>query len=127
MSWADDLKKITEKNADKMDLFARKFKFDLFSLVVKETRVDQGRLRGNWQISEGTAASGEIDRQSSQAAGVIPSDQLAEIQKCATPDGLTYFVNNLPYAVVYEEKDGMVQRSVEAMKANVKQLADSLK
>lgn len=127
MSWADDLEKITKKSADKMDLFARKFKFDLFSLVVKETRVDQGRLRGNWQISEGSAASGELDRKNNLPAGNVPSDQLAEIQKGATPDGVTYFVNNLPYAAVYEEKDGMVGRSVEAMKANVKKLADSLR
>jgi hypothetical protein len=89
---------------------------------VSDTRVNTGRLRGNWQIQENTPATGEIDRLDKSGATVT-----REIEQKSTPDGLTYLANNLPYAAVYEEKDGMVQRNVERAKANIKFMADKLR
>lgn len=127
MSWADDLKKITDSGIVDMRIFAAKLKFDTFADVIKRTRVDEGRLRGNWQISEGAPETGVLDVMDSTVEGQIPSRQSAAIQKGSTPEGVTYFVNNLPYAKVYEEKDAMVGTAVAAMKARARNIANQIK
>ena len=35
--------------------------FDLFGSVIQDTPVDEGRLAGNWQITDGHPASGTLD------------------------------------------------------------------
>lgn len=127
MSWADDLKKITDSGIVDMRLFASKLKFDTFADVIKRTRVDEGRLRGNWQISDGQPETGTLDVTSAVTEGQIPTELYSAIQKGSTPDGVTYFVNNLPYAKVYEEKDAMVGAAVAAMKARANSIARSIK
>ena len=126
MSWDKDLQRIVEKGQEDMGKFARAMKIELFSGVIRDTRVKTGRLRGNWQLSEGSAASGEIDRASTAPAGTVPSEQASEIERGSSEDGVTYLVNNLPYAIVYEEEDAMVGRNVARLQQNVKKWADSL-
>lgn len=82
-------------------------KMELFSGVIEDTRVDTGRLRGNWQTSTGFPigqTTGRLD----------PSGELAkaEMRRNITPDGVDYMTNNLDYAAVYEEKDGMIARNM---------------
>lgn len=127
MSWADDLNTILESGKVDLGDFAAKLKFETFADVVKRTRVDTGRLRGNWQIADGTAPSGVRDVQSSQPEGQVPQMQYSEILKGSTPEGMTYFVNNLPYAGVYEEKDAMVGGAVAGLKARVRYIANQIK
>jgi len=127
MSWADDLKKIADSGIVDMRVFASKLKFDTFADVIKRTRVDEGRLRGNWQISDGAPETGVLDVVDSTVEGQIPSSQSTAIQKGSTPEGITYFVNNLPYAKVYEEKDAMVGAAVAAMKARARNIANQIK
>lgn len=127
MSWADDLKKIVDSGIVDMQLFASKLKFDTFTDVIKRTRVDEGRLRGNWQISEGSPETGTVDVTSTLSEGRVPPEQASDIKKGSTPDGVTFFVNNLPYAKVYEERDAMVGAAVAAMKARANAIARSIK
>ena len=121
MSWANDLQRIAEKGQKDLGELARATKIELFSGVVKETRVDTGRLRGNWQISENSPASGELERLDKTGAAVI-----SEITGKASEDGVTYLVNNLPYAIVYEEKDAMIGRNVARVRQMVARLAKNL-
>ena len=121
MSWDKDLQRIAKKGQEDMGKFARAVKIELFSGVVLDTRVKTGLLRGNWQISENSPASGEIERLDKTGAVVI-----SEITGQSSEDGVTYLVNNLPYAIVYEEKDAMVGRNVARLQQNVKKWADSL-
>ena len=122
MSWANDLKRLTTKGGHDLGELAQAIKIEIFSGVVSDTRVDTGRLKGNWQIQENSPADGELDR-------VDPSGAVVnqEIIAGATKDGTTYFVNNLPYAVVYEEKDGMVRRNILRVKQNIKAMAKRIK
>lgn len=122
MSWSNDLKKLTTKGGKDLGELAKAIKIEMFSGAVSDTRVDTGRLKGNWQIQENSPASGELDR-------IDPSgDKVnAEINAGATESGLTYFVNNLPYAQVYEEKDAMVARNILRVKQNIKSMAKKIK
>jgi hypothetical protein len=135
MSWTDDLQKLCTKGGHDLGELAKAIKIEAFSGIVSDTRVADpstwknpvpgyvgGRLRGNWQIQENTQASGELERTDPSGAAVT-----SEVNAKSTEDGLTYFVNNLPYAAVYEEKDGMVQRNVERVKAGIKLMADKLR
>lgn len=121
MSFASDLERIASAHGDRAGEWARAVKIELFSSVVDLTRVDTGRLKGNWQIQEGSPATGELDRKDSSGGKVK-----AEIEHKATPVGLTYLANNLPYAMTWEKKDAMVGRSVARLRKNVRDIARSL-
>jgi len=122
MSWANDLKRLTTKGGKDLGELAQAVKIEMFSGIVSDTRVDTGRLKSNWQIQENSPASGELDRLDPTGAAVN-----SEINAKATKDGTTYFVNNLPYAVVYEEKDAMVRRNILRVKQNIKNMARKIK
>jgi len=121
MSWSSDLNKLTTKGGHDLGKLARAIKIGLFNGTVRDTRVDTGRLRGNWQTSENTKASGVLDR--TDKSGAIVE---AEILKGATESGKTFFTNNLSYANVYEEKDAMVGRNVARIRQNVRMEAKKL-
>lgn len=122
MSWADDLTRLTTKGGKDLGELAKAIKIEMFSGVVSDTRVDTGRLKGNWQLQENTPASGTLDREDKSGAAVN-----AEISARSTESGLTYLVNNLPYAQVYEEKDGMIVRNIARVKQNIKHIAKKIK
>lgn len=122
MSWANDLTKLCTKGGHDLGELGQAIKIEIFSGVVSDTRVDTGRLKGNWQIQENVPASGQLDRLDPNGSAVT-----SEINAGATESGLTYFVNNLPYAQVYEEKDAMVARNIARVKQNVKSMAKEIK
>lgn len=126
MSWAKDIKRLCDKGGHDLGELAKAIKIELFSGIVQDTRVDTGRLRGNWQIQENTPATGSIEVADGTPQGQIPSYQQTEIINESTEVGLTYFVNNLVYAEVWEAKDAMVARNISRVKANVKKMADAL-
>lgn len=122
MSWGADLEKLTTKGGKDLGGLAQAIKIELFSGVVLDTRVDTGRLRGNWSIQENTPALGTLDRVDKSGQMV-----LQEVVAGSTPSGLTYFTNNLPYAEVYEEEDAMVATNVIRIKANVAKMARDIR
>jgi len=116
MSWADDLRRLADKGGHNLGELARAVKIELFSGTSLDTRVDTGRLRGNWQIQEFSKPQGTLKRTDPSGAQVN-----AEIVAKASSDGVTYFVNNLPYAKKFEELDAMVARNVARVRQNVKE------
>jgi len=116
MSWADDLRRLADKGGYDLGELARAVKIELFSGTSLDTRVDTGRLRGNWQIQESTIPSGTLKRLDPTGAQVS-----SEIVAKSSRDGVTYFVNNLPYAKKFEELDAMVARNVARVRHNVKE------
>lgn len=122
MSWANDLNKLCTKGGLDLGLLSTAIKVEVFSGIVSDTRVKTGRLRGNWQITEQEAAQGEVERLDKD--GSVVAD---EIVKNASSDGLTYFVNNLPYAAKFEDEDGMVNTNIAKIKNVVKEQAAKIK
>jgi len=118
MSWADDLNRLAKKGGHDLKRVARAVKIELFSGIVMDTRVDTGRLRGNWQIQENRPNKSTLDRLDKTGTAVT-----SEVIKRASPDGLTFFTNNLPYAKRWENADGMVGRNVARVREIVRQEA----
>lgn len=105
-SFGAQLQAFADKTGEKLENVDRAFKIGLFDRVVSNTRVDTGRLRGNWQVTTDTPAVGELDRL--QPAGGLSPAEAAKVQ----PFSLTILSNNLPYAMHWEEQDAMIGRAV---------------
>lgn len=108
---ADDfgqqLLRFAEKTKENLEDVDVAFKLSLFNRIAALTRVDTGRMRGNWQVSTNTPAAGETGRFQSAANAQIDPAEVAKI----LPFSATYLTNNVPYILVWEEQDGMVDRA----------------
>lgn len=110
-----DVKKFAEKTKSNLGEASRAIKLGLFSGVIRDTRVRTGRLRGNWQTSTGspiTTETSRLDPSGSQA--------ISEAEQKVTEFGVDYMTNNLPYALVWEERDGMVVRNMNRIRRNTR-------
>jgi len=86
--------------------------------VIRETPVDTGRLRGNWQSSLNVPENIPVERfQKAKTSGAASADASATIDKLQIGD-IFWFTNNLPYARRIEEgyslqaPEGMLRRNV---------------
>lgn len=105
MTFATDINRIANKLKVSGEQMGRAVKVELLSSIINDTRVRTGRLRGNWQTSEGSPKGGTLDR-------LDPSGSAARADVQGVPGiSLTYMANNLPYAPVLEERDAMVGRN----------------
>lgn len=91
------------KSLDQAD---RAIKLQVLTDLVGNTRVDTGRLRGNWQVSESAPKSGTLERLDKSGSAVISAES-----KNITSESVTYFVNNLPYASTWNERDAIISRA----------------
>lgn len=96
MSFADELKKastlvLQETNEDRKAITIK-----LFNSVIQDTPVDTGRARGNWQCSQNSPLTNEIDRE--DKSGSSAQNDVLDVVLASTPDGTVYLTNNLPYA-----------------------------
>lgn len=92
--------------------------------VIRETPVDTGRLRGNWQSSLNVPEMGQLqtmDKTGSNAS----SDAQVSLDKLKLGD-IFWFTNNLPYARRIEEgwsqqaPQGMLRRNVALLVSKLK-------
>ena len=89
----------------------------LMSRIIKETPVDEGRAKGNWQITIGSPAGGELDRKDKNGSAAI-NDGVATINRFQFGDSV-YMSNNLPYIMRLEmgsseqAPEGMVRRNIQ--------------
>ncbi len=113
------IEKLAEKMGAKIDDVIRGVKIATFNGVVRDTRVDTGRLRGNWQVSNATPINQEIDRVDASGQQVQ-----SEIATTVKPDTIDYLTNNLPYAAYWEERDGMIAGNVARIERNMQEQLD---
>ena len=109
------LNKLAERLGGTLYETARAIKISTFNGIIRDTRVDTGRLRGNWQTSTGSPAATETSRLDPSGTAAT-----AEVQATVKGDTVDYITNNLPYAIVYEEKDGMIARNVARIDRNIR-------
>lgn len=122
MSFAADLKKASVAIINESNEIRQAITIELFNSVILDTPVGNpdlwlhkdsdgtyvdyifargepdyvgGRARGNWQITLGTPAVGEIDRVDPE--GTETTDEVEEVVAASNPDGVMYLTNNLPY------------------------------
>lgn len=123
MSFTLDIKKFAQKTDSTLDEAARAIKISLFNGVIRDTRVDTGRLRGNWQTTTGAPATGKVDRQDKVAQGTNGGKAMDDVVKTVKGDTVDYLTNNLPYAQVWEERDGMIDKNMARIDRIVKEVS----
>lgn len=122
MSFSVDIAKFARKTKSSLEEASRAIKISLFNGIVMDTRVDTGRLRGNWQTTTGQPVTMAIDRIDPQGQMVM-----AQIAQNVTPIGIDYMVNNLPYAAVWEEQDGMIAKNMARIQRTVEEVASGVR
>ena len=101
---------------------------ELFTSVILDTPVLEGRLRGNWIISSGTPEEGTfdvIDKDGSKATKKV-EDHITKID--GDKDFSVFLANNLPYAYRIEydgwshtkAPEGMVRKNFIRITNNLK-------
>ncbi len=111
-----DLKAIADKmQVDVLDL-AKMASLYALRNVVLGTRVDTGRARGNWQLSQGAAPIGFYDEDlKDPSGGETISRGTGVVQELRLNGGTIWLVNGVPYVVYLEEKDKMVEGTFNAL------------
>lgn len=122
MSFSIDIEKFAKKTQSSLSEASRAIKIALFNGIIRDTRVDTGRLRGNWQTSTGSPITSVIERLDSSEQGNDGGSAQQEVLEKVTPFGVDYLTNNLPYAQVWEERDGMVSRNMTRIARTVREV-----
>lgn len=120
MSFSNDIKKFSKKTGMRLEEASRGLKIKLFTGVIVYTRVDTGRLRGNWQTSTGQPKYAVIDRNDKIVKGATGGYAYEEVFRNIQAFSVDYLTNNLPYASVWEERDGMISKTVQRINGNLK-------
>lgn len=122
MSFASDIAKFVKLTNSSLDETGRAITLELFSSVIKDTPVDTGRARGNWQTSLGAPKDGEVSRNGDGPA-------LAEVASETAKFGMgkvIYLANGLPYILRLEygwskqQPGGMARRNAARIQAIVR-------
>ena len=119
-TFTQDLRRFADKTGETLEEVDVGFKLAILSDVVRNTRVDTGRMRGNWQVTTGSPAVGETGREQPTSIEV-PPEEVAKIE----PFSSTWITNNVPYAVVWEERDGMLGLALANAQANLRRVIDA--
>ena len=91
MSFSADIAAFAQRAGESLDKTVRNVTIELGTAVMKDTPIDEGRAKGNWQTTVGAPATGIIDRVGHDAA-------IAElVQNAGGAGSVTYIANNLPY------------------------------
>ena len=104
-----------KKTNTTLDEAARGITINLFSSIIMDTRVDTGRLRGNWQASIENPITAETSR--TDIAGTTTVSAMKNKVKSGVVNIMT---NNLPYAETWEQQDGMVAKNMARIERNIK-------
>ena len=114
MSFESDWQKISQKLDRVLSEGIRATLFEVGTAIIKETPVDTGRARGNWQASVNSASGAELSR-TSEGAAIVQLSQEAS----AAIGNTFFFTNNVPYIrrLEYGYSDqapqGMVRRNLQ--------------
>ena len=101
MSFGQDLNRFTVKVTEASEEKIRGNLLSFTKLVIEQTPVDTGRLRGNWQSSINQAKLSQITRQQKGLSGAALNEAQKTLSEFELGD-IFFFTNNLPYARVVE-------------------------
>jgi hypothetical protein len=96
MSFSDDMARIAKKTNASLENTIKTTAIELFSSVIRDTPVDEGRAKGNWQATLGSMAEGTVSTLDGSGSATISRMR-------ATVGGfdlgeVIWLTNNLPYA-----------------------------
>ncbi len=111
-----------EKTGDSRGEASRGIKLALFQHSIEDARCDTGRLKGNWQTSTGSPATGIIERLDNEQG----SAAIAQAASTVTEFGVDYLTNNLPYAKKWDDVDGTVDKAFARIDRNIQEVVNGL-
>lgn len=94
MSFGDDIDAWCTGTMARVERIRRLIVIKLFSAIIQDTPVLDGRLRGNWQCSVGSPKSGVLPIRNQEAA----LDEVNSTALTLKANEAIYLDNNLPYA-----------------------------
>lgn len=113
-----DFAKVIENAKNRIDIVIKKAEIRVFESVIMKSPVDTGRFRGNWIATTGTPSFMHYDDLKDKPGRVTKAAARSVINESQI-GGITYLVNNLPYAYRLEygrysqqAPNGMVRLSV---------------
>jgi len=113
-----DFAKVIENAKNRIDIVIKKAEIRVFESVIMKSPVDTGRFRGNWIATTGTPSFMYYDDLKDKPGRVTKAAARSVINESQI-GGITYLVNNLPYAYRLEygrysqqAPNGMVRLSV---------------
>ena len=126
MSFSTDLGRLVADSLEKVERIDRAIKLELFSSVIKDTPVDTGRARGNWQTSVSAPKTNTIERRGEAGSLNEMRNNLGGL------DSTTYLTNNLPYIEALEHghsiqarsPDGMVRKNIARINQIIRQMVN---
>jgi hypothetical protein len=121
-SFGDSLHAFAEHTGESLEDTRKGVTIKLFSAIIKDTPVDSGRLRGNWQASRNTSRLSRLQKK--DKSGSIVISQLEKTINASAPKDTLIMRNNLPYVQRIEfdgwskvkAPRGMVRRNVARFK-----------
>lgn len=126
MSFEGDIKAFGLKLNKASDRMVKGVEIALFSAVIQDTPVDQGRLVGNWQVTFGQPATGTINEDDPGRSGTL--GKMTSVVNSKNGGRVTWMSNNVPYAVPIEyggsqgkAPQGMVRKNVTRFNKLVKE------
>lgn len=118
MSFTAQIEGFGKKAVGRVQDVRRGVTLKLFSAIIRDTPVDEGTLRANWQITAEAPATGTLDATDKSGGATIK--KLEAPIKQSDGDTPLFLTNNLPYAARIEFEgwskvnapEGMVRRNV---------------
>jgi len=95
MSFASDMAKFAENAGNSIENTMQAIGFQLFDAIIKDTPVDEGRARGNWQASINAPILKDTDKK--DKTGNKTSTEMYSVSKKFKAGTVFYITNNLPY------------------------------
>jgi hypothetical protein len=118
MSFSAQIASFSKVTQDNIQKVRRGVILKLFSAVIMDTPVLTGRLRGNWQCSEGAPILDATENKDED--GGLTCAAMSNAVASSKPDTAIFLANNLPYAARIEydgwshtkAPEGMVRKNV---------------
>lgn len=118
------ISKFVEKSQQRRKNLTRAVALRALSGVVRDTRVDTGRMRGNWQVGEVNPPEGHKPERGQIGGKPDPSiTERVDAVELGTRkilkmggDRTIWLHNGVPYVGVWEREDKMLAGNVEALK-----------
>ena len=89
------LSDVAEKNIGKESIILQTVSLDILSQTVKNTRVDTGALRNNWQISRNLKNDDKVKKKTYDKTGNTAINKSARAVRRVKPKDTIYIQNNL--------------------------------
>lgn len=114
-TFSADLRGFKNRAIEDLDRVRRASIIEFFSLVIDATPVDQGFLRGAWQLQLNSPATGRVERR--DPSGAAAKAQL--LSDLGTMKDVVWFTNTMPYASRIEYDGWSAQAPVGMVRSNL--------